>query len=67
MLKKEIQVEKKERLLLQLDGWFEEDFYVNSLKIPADYIKGFHYFLIEDTDFVRDPESQKQNPNEVSD
>ncbi|WP_298221233.1 hypothetical protein [Flavobacterium sp.] len=53
MLKKEIQVEKKERLLLQLDGWFEEDFYVNSLKIPADYIKGFHYFLIEDTDFVR--------------
>ncbi len=53
MLKKEVQVEKKERLLLQLDGWFEEDYYVNTLKIPADYIKGFHYFLIEDTDFVR--------------
>ena len=53
MLKKEIQAEKKEKLLLQLDGWFEEDFYVDHLKIDKDYIKGFHYFLIEDTDFVR--------------
>ena len=53
MLKKEVQVEKKERLLLQLDGLFQEKFYVHTLKIPTDYIKGFHYFLIEDTDFVR--------------
>ena len=53
MLKKEVVAEKKERLLLRLDGWFEEKFYTNSLKIPQEYIKGFHYFLIEDTDFVR--------------
>jgi len=53
MLKKKVQVEKKERLLLQLDGWFQEKFYVHTLKIQTDYIKGFHYFLIEDTDFVR--------------
>lgn len=53
MLKKEIKIEKKERLLRQLDGWFEEDYYVNTLKVPSDFIKGFHYFLIEDTDFVR--------------
>jgi hypothetical protein len=53
MLKKEVQVEKKERLLLQLDGWFQEQFYAHTLKIPTDHIKGFHYFLIEDPDFVR--------------
>ena len=53
MLKKEIKIEKKERLLRQLDGWFKEDYYVSTLKVPADFIKGFHYFLIEDIDFVR--------------
>ncbi|NHM05781.1 carboxypeptidase-like regulatory domain-containing protein [Flavobacterium sp. CYK-4] len=53
MLKKELRVEKKERLLLQLDGWFEDDFYENTLKISKQYVRGFHYFLIEDTDFVR--------------
>ncbi len=53
MLKKEVSAEKKERLLLQLDGWFEQEYYVNTLKISTNYIKGFHYYLIEDTDFVR--------------
>ncbi len=53
MLKKEIVAEKNERLLLRLDGWFEEKYYIDHLKIPRDYIKGFHYFLIEDNDFVR--------------
>jgi predicted restriction endonuclease len=53
MLKKEVVVEKKERLLLRLDGWFQEKYYTNSLKIPQEYIKGFHYYLIEDNDFVR--------------
>lgn len=53
MLKKELRVEKKERLLLQLDGWFEDDFYENTLKISENYVRGFHHFVIEDTDFVR--------------
>ena len=53
MLKKEVSAEKRERLLRQLDGWFEQEYYVNTLKIETDYIKGFHYFLIEDADFVR--------------
>lgn len=53
MLKKELRVEKKERLLLQLDGWFEDDFYENTLKISENYVRGFHHFLIDDTDFVR--------------
>jgi hypothetical protein len=53
MLKKEVVAEKNERLLLRLDGWFEEKYYTNYLKIPKDFIRGFHYFLIEDSDFVR--------------
>lgn len=53
MLKKEIQVEQKERLLLQLDGWFEDEYYIQTLKIPEDYISGFDFYIINDPDFVR--------------
>lgn len=53
MLKKEVAVEQKEKLLLRLDGWFQDKFYLEQLKIPLGYIRGFHYFLIEDDDFVR--------------
>jgi len=41
MLKKEIVVEKKEKLLLKLDGYYEDKFYTDVLKIPQDHIKGF--------------------------
>ena len=53
MLKKEVIVEKKEMLLVKLDGQFEDEYYTNELKIPEDYIKGFHYYLIEDGEFVK--------------
>ncbi|MBS7785827.1 hypothetical protein KIH23_00835 [Flavobacterium sp. CYK-55] len=53
MLKKEVQVEQKERLLLQLDGWFDDEYYTQTLKIPEDYISGFDFYIINDTDFVR--------------
>ena len=53
MRKKEVIVERKERLLLKLDGLYEDSFYIETLKIPEIYISGFHYYIIEDTDFVR--------------
>ncbi len=53
MLKKEVQVERNEKLLRQLDGWFEENYYTDVLLIPKEYIKGFQYFLIEDSEFAR--------------
>lgn len=52
MLKKEAQVERRERLLIKFDGLFEDEFYTQTLHVPAEYIKGFQYFLIEDSDFV---------------
>ena len=53
MLKKEAAVERNERLLLKLDGLYEEEYYTDVLKIPSEHIRGFQYFLIEDPDFVR--------------
>jgi hypothetical protein len=48
MLKKEIEVEKKERSLVLFEALFENDFYAKNLKIPVDYVKGFQYYCIED-------------------
>lgn len=53
MLKKEVIVEKKEMLLVKLDGQFEDQYYINELNIPEEYIKGFHYYLIENDEFVK--------------
>ena len=53
MLKKEVEVEKKERLLVKLDGQFETQYYTEELKIPEAYIKGFQYFLVEEEEFVK--------------
>ena len=52
MLKKELEVEKKERLLVIVDALYKEDYFHNVLKIPTDYIKGFHYYCIEDKGFA---------------
>lgn len=48
MLKKEIEVEKKYSLLAKIDALFEENYYTKTLKIPADYIKGFQFYCVED-------------------
>lgn len=48
MLKKEIEVEKKERLLMLFSSLFEDTFFIQTLKIPADYVKGFQYYCVED-------------------
>ncbi|MFN7099688.1 MAG: hypothetical protein ACK4M4_04865 [Flavobacterium sp.] len=58
MLKKELQVEKKERYLQQTQALFSADYVVNKLKIPADYVKGFEYFAIEDPQFVSSLQSK---------
>jgi hypothetical protein len=52
MLKKGIEVEKKEYLLAKIDVLFEDDYYINTLKIPTDYIKGFQYYCVEDEKFA---------------
>ena len=52
MLKKEIEVEKKESYLRQLDNLFDMDYFVNKLKIPSAYVKGFEYYVVENERFT---------------
>jgi hypothetical protein len=53
MLKKGIEVEKKERLLAIIDALYKDDsFFTQTLKIPIDYIKGFEYYCIEEKSFA---------------
>jgi hypothetical protein len=52
MLKKNIIVENKEQALNRLTYLFEDKYYVESLKIPFDYIHGFQYYCVENGEFV---------------
>jgi len=52
MLKKELEVEKKETLMDKINGWYEDKYFIQTLKIPEDYVKGFKYYIIQDAKFV---------------
>ena len=48
MLKKELEVEKKETLQAKIYNLYDDDFFVKTLKIPAEYVKGFQIYVIDD-------------------
>ncbi|MFC6097008.1 hypothetical protein ACFPVY_10165 [Flavobacterium qiangtangense] len=52
MLEKEVQIEKKERWIDQIENIYSEDYIVKKLKIPAEHIKGFQYFAVENIRFT---------------
>jgi hypothetical protein len=52
MLKKEIVVERKERMLNKVGVLYEDKFYIQTLKIPEIYIDDFQRYLIEDKEFA---------------
>lgn len=60
MLKKELKVEKKERWLVYLETLFEKEYYTNELKIPSEYIKGFHYYCLDDANIIAILESKNK-------
>jgi hypothetical protein len=51
-LKGELEIEKKELLIKKLNDWYENEFYINQLTIPEDYINGFKVFVIYDEEFT---------------
>ena len=51
-LKKQVTIEQKEKLLLKLDGLYEEKYYTDVLKIAPEAIPGFQYYLIDDPEFA---------------
>jgi hypothetical protein len=52
MLEKELEVEKKETLLQRIENQFGIDYFTEKLKIPKEYVKGFWYYVVEETRFV---------------
>lgn len=51
-LKVKLEIEKKELLLKKLDDWYENEFYINELTIPEEYVNGFKVFAIYDDEFI---------------
>lgn len=49
MLKKELTVEKKEYTIKKLSEWFDDEFFIKKFTIPADYVKGFQFYLAENS------------------
>ena len=52
MLKNDLKIEKKELLLRKLDDWNDNEFYVNQLKIPKEFVDGFKYYIIYDDELM---------------
>jgi hypothetical protein len=52
MLKKELKIEKKEYLLKKIEYLFKEEYFLEDLKIPKEYLRGFWYYAVEDPKLV---------------
>ena len=52
MLKKEVAVERKERLLDKIGILYEDKYYIETLKVPEIYIDDFQRYIIEDKEFT---------------
>lgn len=48
MLKKEIVIEKQEVSLEKIEYYLDDKYFIEALKIPADYVSGFKYYVVED-------------------
>lgn len=60
MLKKELIVAEKEQLMAKLEYLFEENFYIETLKIKKEYIRDFQLYCIENNDFVSSLKSKNK-------
>ncbi|WP_291285821.1 hypothetical protein [Flavobacterium sp.] len=52
MLKKEAVVEKKEAFMKLLEKMFTLEHFVDRLKIPLEYVKGFEYYAVDNDKFT---------------
>ena len=52
-LKKELVVERKEKLLLKLNDFYTEEYYTNSLKIPKENVKGFQILALDNVKIIQ--------------
>ena len=61
LLKKELEVEKKEMLLKKIEYQFDPEYFTNNLKIPQEYVKGFWYYAIEEPRLVNEINSKNKS------
>jgi hypothetical protein len=52
-LKKEVEIEQRELLIKKVENYFEEDYFTETLKIPAAYVNGFLFYVVEDEKFIQ--------------
>lgn len=52
MLQKELAIEKKERMMVKIENQFTNDYFIKKLKIPEEYVKGFLYYIVDDTKLI---------------
>lgn len=64
MLKKEVEVEKKEYFIRKLEAQFDTNYLKNKLHIPAAYTKGFLFFAVERNEFTRVLKTQNRTATE---
>ncbi|GGE96949.1 hypothetical protein GCM10011518_02820 [Flavobacterium limi] len=64
MLKKEVAVEKKEFFMKLLEKMFPVDHFVDRLKIPLEYVKGFEYYAVENESFTKILNSKNKTSTE---
>lgn len=48
MLKKELEIERKEKLIVKIENQLEPDYFTKKLKIPQENVKGFLYYIVDD-------------------
>ena len=61
MLKKELEVERKEFWMEIINQMFDENYFVQKLKIPVDYVKGFEYYIVENNRFIETLKSKNKS------
>ncbi len=52
MLKKELVVERKELLQAKTSDYFERKYFVETLKIPDEFVDGFLFYIVDNEKFV---------------
>ena len=51
-LKNQLQIERNEKLLAKVSYLYEDDYYIQKLKIQQELIKAFQYYVIEDKKLI---------------
>lgn len=49
MLQKEVAIERKERMMEKIENQYKQDYFTKKLRIPEEYVKGFLYYIADDT------------------